>query len=283
MVEFWQALTDPDFPFLRYALLGGLVASVAFGVVGSYVVARRVSYLAGGISHSALGGIGAALFLQQVWGIEWFDPMLGAALVAVVSAIVIGLVGIYGSGREDTAIGAVWALGMAAGFVLMERLPVSVDATSYLFGNIVLVSKTDIWWVGALDVTVVIAAIAFYPKFLAVSFDEPYAEARGIHVRFYYLLLLVLTAVTVVLLVRLVGIIMAIALLTLPAATAGLFARRLWQMAVLAVLLCAALVVGGLAVAYPLNWPCGPVVVLLAVAAYAGAVLLKYVVKRAIP
>ncbi len=283
MADFWQALIDPDFPFLRYALIGGLLASIAFGVVGSYVVTRRVSYLAGGISHSALGGIGAALFLQQVWGIAWFDPMLGAALVAVGSALVIGLVGIYGSGREDTAIGAVWALGMAAGFVLMDRLPVSVDATSYLFGNIVLVSKADLVWVGVLDLIVVATAVAFYPKFLAVSFDEPFAEARGIHVRFYYLLLLVLTAVTVVLLVRLVGIIMAIALLTLPAATAGLFARRLWQMALFAVVLCAVTVVAGLTVAYPLNWPCGPVVVILAVAAYAGGVLVKNLVKWAIP
>ena len=282
MTEFYETLRDPYFPFLRYALIGGLLASIAFGVVGAYVVTRRVSYMAGGISHSALGGIGAALFLQQVWGIEWFDPMLGATLVAVAAAIIIGLVGIFWGEREDTAIGAIWALGMSAGFVLMERLPTSVDATSYLFGNIVLVSRTDLWWVGILDLFVVGLAIAFYPKFLAVSFDEPYAEARGVRVRFYYLLLLVLTAITVVLLVRLVGIIMAIALLTLPAATAGLFARRLWQMALLAVILCAALVVAGLMVSFPLNWPCGPVVVMLAVAAYVGAVLARHIFKWAI-
>jgi len=281
MADFFDTLVDPGFPFLRYALIGGLLASVAFGIVGTYVVARRVSYMAGGISHSALGGIGAALYLQQVRGIAWFDPMLGAALVAVAAAVIIGLVGIYGHEREDTAIGAVWALGMSVGFVLMERLPTSVNATSYLFGNIVLVSWTDLLWVGVLDLFVVGSAVAFYPKFLAVSFDEPYAETRGIHVRFYYLFLLVLTAITVVLLVRLVGIIMAIALLTLPPATAGLFARRLWQMALAAVALCAALIVAGLAVSYPLNWPCGPVVVMLAVVAYVTAVSLKLLFKRA--
>ncbi len=266
MIDFFDTLRD--IPFFRYALLVGLLASVSLGIVGSYIVTRRITYIAAAISHCVLGGIGAALYLQKVAGWSWCDPIAGALVAALVSAIVIGLVSLYARQREDTVISAVWAVGMAIGLVFFAKTPGYVDAMSYLFGNILLISAHDVWLVVAMDVVVVVLGLGFYPKLLALCFDEEFAALRGVRVKLYYLLLLCLTALTVVLLVRVVGIVLVIALLTLPAAVAGHFARQLWQMMAVAVLCCMAFVTTGIAVSYPANLPSGPVIILIAGAAY---------------
>jgi zinc transport system permease protein len=266
MIDFFQTLRD--FPFFRYALLVGLLASVSLGIVGSYVVTRRITYIAAAISHCVLGGIGAAFYLQKVVGWSWCDPIAGALVAALLSAIVIGLVSLYARQREDTVISAVWAIGMAIGLVFFAKTPGYVDAMSYLFGNILLISTHDVWLVITMDVVVVVLGLGFYPKLLALCFDEEFAALRGVRVKLYYLLLLCLTALTVVLLVRVVGIVLVIALLTLPAAVAGHFARQLWQMMALAVLCCMLFVTTGIAVSYPSNLPSGPVIILIAGATY---------------
>jgi len=230
--DFFSALNNPDIPFLQYALIVGVLSSVAFGIVGSYVVARRITYIAGAISHCVLGGIGAGLYLQKKLGIAWLDPLYGALVAAILAAVIIGLVSIHSKQREDTVIGALWAIGMAVGLLFISQTPGYVDPMSYLFGNILLVSKSDIWLVAALDSVVIGAGWYFYNKFLAVCFDEEFARLRGINTTAYYLTLLCLTALTIVLLVRIVGIVMVVALLTLPAATAGHFVRGLAQMMV---------------------------------------------------
>jgi zinc transport system permease protein len=273
MADFLDALADPDIPFFRYALLVGLLASVSLGVVGSYVVTRRITYIAAAISHCVLGGIGAALYLQTAMGLAWCNPMYGALVAALLSALIIGLVSLYVREREDTAISAVWAIGMAIGLVFFAKTPGYVDPMSYLFGNILLISRQDVWLVIAMDVVVVVLGLGFYPKLLALCFDEEFAELRGVQVKLYYLLLLCLTALTVVLLVRVVGIVLVIALLTLPAAVAGQFARRLWQMMALAVLFCMVFVTAGLAVSYPAQLPSGPVIILIAGGAYLSLML----------
>jgi len=264
MTEFIDALRDPAIPFLRYALLAGILASVAAGTIGSYVVTRRISYVAAAISHCVLGGIGAGLYLQTVHGLSWCHPMYAAVAAALSAAVVIGLVSIYGRQREDTVIGALWVIGMAAGLLLLARTPGYFDPMSYLFGNILLISRHDLWLVATLDVLVVAVAVFFHNKFLAVCFDEEFAELRGVRVKLHYLLLLCLTALTAVLLVRVVGIVMVIGLLTLPAAVAGHFARRLWQMMVLATAFCVAFVVVGLCTSYSYDLPSGPVIIVLA-------------------
>ena len=237
MTDFFDALKDPDIPFLRYALAVGLLASISLGIVGSYVVTRRITYIAAAISHCVLGGIGAALYFNAAWGITWCKPMYGALAAALLSALLIGLVSLYARQREDTVISAVWAIGMAVGLLFFaQKTPGYVDPMSYLFGNILLISSHDVWLVAAMDALVVLLGLGFYPKLLALCFDEEFAELRGVRVKFYYLLLLCLTALTVVLLVRVVGIVLVIALLTLPAAVAGHFARKLWQMMAVAVL-----------------------------------------------
>jgi zinc transport system permease protein len=273
MAELLDALTDPDFTFLRYALAVGLLASVAFGVIGCYVVTRRISYIAAAIAHCVLGGIGAASYAQLVLGYAWCRPMYGAVAAALAAALAIGLVSLYARQREDTAIGAIWALGMAVGLLFLARSPSRVDPMSYLFGSILLISAHDLWLVLGLDVLVVGLAGLFHHKFLAVCYDEEFAQLRGVRVKLFYLLLLCLTALTVVLLVRVVGIVLVIALLTLPAAVAGQFCRTLGRMMALAVVCCVVFVTTGVGFSYVYDLPSGAVIIVLAGGVYLAVAL----------
>jgi len=257
------------YPFLQYALLAGILSGVACGVVGTYVVTKRISYIAGGIAHCVLGGIGAARYLEKVHGWVGFQPVYGALAAAVFAAVVIGLVSLYTKEREDTAISAIWALGMASGVIFISQTPgYNVDLVSYLFGNILLVGKQDLILLALLDALVVGLATVFYNGFLAVCFDEEFAGLRGVPVTFYYLFLLCLVAVTVVILISVVGIVLVIALLTLPAAMAGRFTRTLWGMMILAAVISIALTTGGLALSYGPDLPAGATTILLTGAVY---------------
>ena len=260
--EFFGALMD--YAFLRYALAAGILASISCGVVGSFVVIRRISYIAGGIAHSVLAGLGLAHYLQVVHGVTWLTPMVGSILAALLSAAIIGWVSLRLQQREDTVIGAVWALGMATGIILISLTPgYTSDLMSYLFGNILMIGVQDLWLIGGLAVFVLIVVSLFHKQLLAVCFDAEFATLRGVRVQPFYFLLLGLTALTVVLLVSVVGIILVIALLTLPAAMANLFARRLWHMMALAALFCAVLTTGGLVLSYDPDLPAGAVTILL--------------------
>ncbi len=273
MSQFFEALGNPDIAFLRYAFAAALLASVGFGIIGTYVVVRRISYIAGAISHCVLGGIGVSLYLQTTAGWSWCTPLLGAVVSALVAALLIGLVSLHARQREDTVIGALWAVGMAIGLLFLARTPGYVNPMSYLFGNILLISRGDLWMIAALDLVVIGLAALFYNPFMLVCFDEEFARVRGLRVDFYYLLLLSLTALTIVLLVTVVGIVLVIALLTLPAAVASQFARRLWQMMALAAGLCMAFAGVGLGLSYTHNLPAGPTIIILAGAAYLGVVV----------
>lgn len=267
MTDFLDALRD--LPLLRLALLMGILTSIACGVIGTYVVTRRITAIAGAVAHCVLGGLGAAKYYQITHGWSWCHPLLGAALAAVLSAVIIGYVSLRAKEREDTVISAIWSVGMAIGVLFISQTPgYSEDLTSYLFGNILLVSRSDVLMVAILDVLIVTVAWACYHKLLAVCFDEEFARLRGIRVEAYYLLLLTLTALTVVVLLKVVGIIMVIALLTLPAATSGYFARTLLQMMTVATLLGIALTTGGLVISFSPSLPVGATTILLAGAVY---------------
>ena len=202
-------------------------------------------------------------------GWHWCNPIYGALAAALLSAIIIGLVSLYARQREDTVISAVWAVGMAIGLLFFAKTPGYVDADELpVRRHPVDLPRTTCGWWWRWTLVVVVLGLGFYPKLLALCFDEEFAELRGVRVKFYYLLLLCLTALTVVLLVRVVGIVLVIALLTLPAAVAGHFARQLWQMMAVAVLCCMVFVTAGIAVSYPANLPSGPVIILIAGAAY---------------
>jgi len=265
-----QFLSDfIEFSFLQHALLSGLLASIACGIIGTFVVVRRISYMAGGISHTVLGGMGAALYLRAEYGLEWLGPLHGAVIAALIAALVIGVVSLRARQREDTVIGALWAIGMALGILFISRTPgYDTDLMSYLFGNILLVSSDDLWLLVCLDLLVLACGLVFYRQFMAVCFDEEFARLRGVRVDFYYLLLLCLTALTVVVLVTVVGIVMVIAMLTLPTAIAGFFAKTLRHMMFLAAILCAFFTTGGLVLSYGPNYPTGATTILLAGVAY---------------
>lgn len=263
MSEFIAALGR--YPFLQYALITGLLASIACGVVGSYVVTRRITYVAGAISHFILGGMGAARYLNVVAGWSHIQPLHGAVVSALLAALIIGLVSIRAKEREDTVIGALWAIGMAVGILFISQTPgYNEDLMSYLFGNILMVTPGEIWLIALLDLVVIVVALLFYNQLLAVCFDEEFARLRGVKVEFFYLLLLCMTALTVVLLVTVVGIVLVIALLTLPAAIAGRFAKTLWRTMTLAALFSLIFTTLGLAISYKPNLPAGSTIIILA-------------------
>ncbi|WP_457665320.1 metal ABC transporter permease [Thiolapillus sp.] len=247
-----------EYGFLQTALLAGLLASIGCGVMGSYVVVKRIGYMAGGISHSVLAGMGAALFFG-------FSPMMGALIAALAAALLIGWIKLRWQTQEDTLIGAMWAIGMSIGVLFISRTPgYSTDLMSYLFGNILLVSGSQLWEMAALDILVIGMVLAFYRQFLAVSFDEEFARLRGVPVNFFYLLFLCLVALTVVLLVQVVGLILVIALLTLPAAIAGHYIHTMGRMMILASGLGMVFTSVGIWLSYVLDLPTGAIIILVA-------------------
>lgn len=268
MIEFFNALADPDNQFLQLSMIMGGLASIAFGIIGTFVTTKRIGYLAGAISHSVFGGIGLALYLQVAMGMTWADPLWGAIFAAVLSALIVGFVSIYAKEREDTIIGTLWAVGMAAGILFIDRTPGYFNLTSYLFGDILLISTRDLMFVICLDIIVVGISVVFFNRFFGVCFDSEFTNLRGINTSFFYMFLLVLTALTVVLLVRIVGIVLVIALLTIPPAIASFYARRLWQMMVCSVIFCALFTWTGLALSYSFSLSSGPTIIVLSGAVY---------------
>ncbi len=277
-------LTDLlELPFLQNALLAGLLCSLATGVTGTFVVLRRITYIAAAISHCILGGLGAARYLSVVWGWTWLRPIHGAIITALVSAVIIGVVSMRAKEREDTVISALWAVGMAVGVLFIFKTPgYNEDLMSYLFGNILLVSRQDLYLIAVLDTIVIGATMLFYHQMLAVCFDEEFSRTRGVKVELYYLLILCLTALTVVLTVSVVGIIMVIALISLPVAIASRFFNRVWKIMLASIVLGMLFTSGGLALSYTPDLPSGAVTILLAGIAYLVTILFFYF-KRTTP
>jgi zinc transport system permease protein len=272
MSELLQAFSQHA--FLQTALLAGLLASIGCGVIGTFVVVKRIAFMAGGIAHSVLGGMGAALYFG-------FDPLLGALVAAVLSALLIGLVRLAWNAQEDTLIGALWAIGMAIGILFIAKTPgYGTDLMSFLFGNILLVPRREIWFMAGLDLVLVLTVMLFYRQLLAVTFDEEFARLRGVPVAFFYLLLLCLVAVTVVLLIQVVGLILVIALLTLPAAIAGHYVHSLGGMMLIATLLGGVFTSTGLALSYGPDLPAGPTMILLAGSVYVISALFSRLLAR---
>ena len=278
-MEFVDALLRYD--FLQHALLAGLLAGVACGVAGTYVVVRRISFIAGAIAHCVLGGLGAARYLPVVRGWSWLDPLHGAVAAALLAALIIGVVSLRVREREDTIIGALWAVGMAVGILFISRTPgYNEDLMSYLFGNILLVRARDLWLMVALDALVVFLGVTLYSQLQAICFDEEFARLRGLNVELYYLVLLALTALTVVLLVSVVGLVLVIALLTLPVAIAAQFAGTMRGTMVLAAALSVAFTTSGLALSYAPDLPAGATTIVLAGVAYLFVVSCRGMVRR---
>ena len=277
-----QFVTDlQQYPFLQNALLTGILASVACGIIGTYIVVRRISYIADGIAHSVLGGMGAALYVHKVYHWQGVMPIHGAVISGIVAAIIIGLVSLRAKQREDTVISALWAVGLAVGIVFISRTPgYNEDLMGYLFGNILMVSSNDLWMLAGLDAIIVAVGLLFYNQFLAVCFDQEFSRLRGLKVELFYLLLLGLAALTVVVLATVVGIVMVIALLTLPVGIAALFSTSMWRMMLISSIICALFTTSGLALSYGPDYPAGATAIIIAGAAYLGATTFKWAVSR---
>ena len=256
-------------PFLRMAIIAGIAASITSGIVGSYVVVKRIVFISGSIAHSVLGGMGLFLWLKRSYGIDWLSPLYGALLAALISAILIGWIHLKYREREDTVIAALWSTGMSIGVIFVALTPgYNVELMNYLFGNILWASSSDIQMLFGLDVIVIAVAFFAHQKFLAICFDEQQALLQKVSVQFYYLLLLCLVALSVVLLIQVVGAILIIAMLAIPAAIASSLTHRFSIMMILAVLLGCFFSFLGTVASYELNWPPGATIALTAAIFY---------------
>ena len=262
--------------FMQNAIAGGMLASVACGAIGSYVVVKKIGYLAGGIAHAVLGGMGIAYYLGR-------SPIEGALVSAIVFAFILGWVSLRMQQQEDTIIGALWAGGMAVGILFISQTPgYNVDLMSFLFGNILMIASEDLYWIAGLDLIILVIVFLFYKQFISVSFYEEFARLRGIPVERFYLPFLSLVALTVVILIQIVGLILVIALLTLPAAIAGLYVRSLSLMMILAALFGMIFTTGGLAISYQPDLPPGPTIILLAGAFYLISLVLNRIKRKSL-
>jgi zinc transport system permease protein len=267
MFEFFDALAAN--PLLLAAVLAGFAASIVSGIIGSYVVVKRVVFISGSISHSVLGGMGLCLWLQRTRGIEWATPLEGALVTAVLSALIIGWIHLHYREREDSVIAALWSVGMAIGVLFISQTPgYNVELNNFLIGNILWVAPSDLYVLYGLDILVILTVMCLHKRFLAICFDEDQAQLQGQPVKALYLLLLVLIALTTVLLIQVVGIILVITMLTIPAAIANLFTTRLSYMMLLAIVLSALFSFFGTMIAYHLDWPAGATIALVAGSAY---------------
>lgn len=260
-----------QFEFMRNALIAGLLASIACGIIGVYVVVKKIVSMSGGIAHASFGGIGLGYFLK-------FSPVIGAMIFALFSALTMGLAARKTRLPEDTVTGIIWALGMALGVIFIGlSAGYAPDLMSYLFGNILTVPAGDLFLMLVLDVVIVALVIIFYKDFLLLCFDEEYATVAGLPVTGLYLLLLCMVALTVVVLIRVVGMILVIALLTFPAALARLLTHDLKKMMLLSVIFDISFTFGGLWLSFVLNLASGATIILLS-----GAVLLITYIVRAL-
>jgi zinc transport system permease protein len=258
-----------QFEFFRNGLIGGILASIACGIIGSYVVSKRIVFISGGISHACFGGIGIGYFLG-------FNPLFGALLFGVFSSFLMGEASLKAKEKEDTIIGVLWAVGMSLGIIFISLSKTyAPDLFSYLFGSILTITESDIKLMIFLDFFIFISVILFYKEFLAICFDEEFSRVRGLNVDFFYLFLLFLVALTTVLLLRVVGVILVIALLTIPSAIISQFFHSLKKIMLFSVLLGIFLMIAGLFLSYFLNLPSGATIVLLSSFCYLISLLLK--------
>ena len=243
---------------LRNPIIASMLASVACGIVGTYVVVKRMVFISGGISHASFGGIGLGYFLG-------IDPVLGALVFSPIAAIGMGMVSRRTKLTEDTAIGILWAIGMAIGILFVYLTPgFAPNLMSYLFGDILFVSSREMTLMLILDIIVILVTFLLYKELLAICFDEEFSTAAGLPAERLYLALLCLVALTVVVLIRVVGIIMVIALLTIPAAMARQFTHNFKKMMLLSILLGIVFTQCGLWLSYLLDWPSGATIILVA-------------------
>jgi len=263
MLELFQ------YQFMQRALIAAVLVSISCGVVGSYVVIKKIVSLSGAISHAAFGGVGLGYFLGV-------NPVLAAIPFSIISAISIGGVKQITNISEDTAIGILWSVGMAIGVIFINLTPgYAPDLFSYLFGSILTVSNTDLYIMFVLDLVIIAIVFLFRREFLAVSFDEEFSNVVGLHALLVYMLLLALVALSVVVLIKVVGVILIIALFTIPAAISKQYTYNLRNLMIIATILAIILTSLGLILSFIFNLASGATIVMVLAAAF----LISYYIK----
>ncbi len=251
-----------QFNFFRNALLAGALVSIACGIIGTFIIVNRLVFLSGGIAHAAYGGIGIAYFFNQ-------DPVIGAVIFSLLSAFGMGYVVRKTRERADTIIGVMWAIGMALGIIFLDFSPgYKADLMSYLFGSILAVPASDLLFMVILDVVILLTVVLLYKGLVAISFDEEFATVENVPVNTLFFVLFALIALTVVITMRLVGLIMVIALLTIPPAIAGIYFKDLKKMMIAASLLGILFTTCGLFLSYYFNLTSGATIILVSGTAY---------------
>ncbi|PLX70827.1 MAG: hypothetical protein C0602_04805 [Denitrovibrio sp.] len=240
-----------SFGFMQNAIMASILASVACGIIGSLVVVNRIVFISGGIAHTAYGGIGLAFFLG-------ISPLLGAGVFAVTAAVIMALITKDNKYRADTVIGAMWAFGMAIGIILLDLTPgYNVDLMSYLFGSILAVPKSDLVYMFILDGMIIAYILTWYRQIHAVSFDSEFASSMGVRSDLIYMSMLVMSALAVVLLIRVVGLILIISMLTIPPYMAERRSNSLKGMMIYATLFSLVFSLVGLVMSYFFNLTSG--------------------------
>lgn len=253
-MEFFADLIH--YGYLTNATLAALLSGITCGLVGSYIVCRRLVFLAGGITHASFGGLGLALYLGS-------NPILGAMLFAVLSALGIEWAGERGRIREDSAIGIIWSIGMAIGALALYLTPgyTSGDLSAYLFGSIVTVTSGDIWALALLTLVMLVGAGLWLRPIMYVAFDRSFAASRGIAVRWINYLMAVVMALTIVLSIRIMGIVLLISLVTMPVVIANSLCRSFDRIAWFAPMIAVAGNLIGLVLSY--EWEVPPSVTII--------------------
>ena len=256
-----------SYGFIQHAIIAGVLVSFATGIIGSLVVVNRMVFLAGGMAHASYGGIGLAVF----FGLPIF---LGASLFAVAAALLIAFLTMNNRNRTDTFIGLIWAVGMAIGVILIDLTPgYNVDLMSYLFGSILAVSVGDLYYMGILLAVIVTVVTIWYRDILAVSYDSEYALLRGVNVKLFYSLILVLSALTVVIAIKVVGLILVIAMLTMPVYIAERLSNSLYGMMALSGVIATLFTLSGLLFSYSYDLTSGAAIIIISAAGLGGFLL----------
>ena len=251
-----------QYQFLRNALFSGILASIVCGVVGVIVIEKKLVMMSGGIAHTSYGGVGLGYLLG-------FEPIVGAFLFSILAAVGVGYIKRKGGARSDVIVGLFWSLGMALGILFIGLMPgYPPDLSSYLFGNILSVTNADLIRAGSLTFIVILTIIAFFNDWKAYLFDEEFASIIGVKTALLEYVLLILIAMTIVALIRVVGIILVLALLTAPAAAAGLLTSDLKKRMAASVLLGMVYCVAGLWASYALDIASGASIVIISAACY---------------
>ncbi len=263
-----------QYNFVVNALLAAFFASISCGIIGTYIVTRRMVFLSGGITHASFGGIGIGYFLG-------FNPIFSAAIFSILSALGIEFLSKQTEVREDSAIGILWSFGMAIGIIFITITPGYVpNLMTYLFGSILTVSKLDVWLMFGLSLLIILIFSAFYRLILFVSYDQEFARTHKIAVNLVNYLLISLVALTIVLNIKVVGIIMVISLLTIPQSIANLFTRNFRNIIIASVVLSFVGVFTGLIFSYKLNIPSGASIIFSLVIYFVFAKLIHLLINK---